>query len=63
MFVRRRAHYETVIPPLRTLASRCISHSPASNIDVGEVTPGGLISAICPPIRSSPLINKDAKYS
>ncbi|KAE9028856.1 hypothetical protein PR001_g11647 [Phytophthora rubi] len=63
MYVRSKANYETVIPPMRTFSSRWIVQSPANNIDTGAVTPGGLNRVNCPVIRALPPVDRDTKYS
>ncbi|KAH7488250.1 uncharacterized protein KRP23_2203 [Phytophthora ramorum] len=63
MHVRSKSNYETVIPPMRTFSSRWIVHSPANNIDEGDVIPGGLNRINCPSIRALPPVDRDTKYS
>ncbi|KAF4134926.1 hypothetical protein GN958_ATG15881 [Phytophthora infestans] len=63
MFLRSKANYETVVPPMRTFLSRWIVQSPANNIETGDVSAGGPTRVNCQPIRALPAIDRDTKYS
>ncbi|POM67452.1 Hypothetical protein PHPALM_16545 [Phytophthora palmivora] len=60
MYVRSNCNYETVIPPMRSISTRWIVHSPMNNIAEGDVRPGGLKQLTCPVLsRQTPLTTTD----
>ncbi|POM62460.1 hypothetical protein PHPALM_28392 [Phytophthora palmivora] len=63
MYVRKMCNYETVVPPMRYFPTRWIVHSPENNIDVGDISRGGLKQGASPPLSKERAISSSTMYS